>query len=142
MQDFTPERTIIRQVIDIPEIKVKVTEYRGEVKKCPKCRRKNTSKFLEGITNAVQYGDKIKAVAVYLTQYQLIPFKRGAELISHMFDIRLSQGTIVNFNNNCHERLESIEENIKSELTNSQGAVHYDETGIYIDKKRQWLHVA
>lgn len=79
---------------------------------------------------------------MYLTQYQLIPFKRGTELISDMFNIKLSQGTMVNFNNTCHEKLKSIEENIKSAITNSQGAVHYDETGIYIDKKRQWLHVA
>lgn len=142
LQDVTPERTIIRQVVDIPEIKVQVIEHRAEVKKCPKCRRKNTGKFPKGITNTVQYGNKIKAVAVYLTQYQLIPFKRGAELISDMFNINLSQGTMVNFNNRCHKNLESIEENIKTAITNSPDAVHYDETGIYIDKKRQWLHVA
>ena len=59
-----------------------------------------------------------------------------------MFDISLSQGTIVNFNKNCHEELEPIENNIKNSITNYAGAVHFDETGIYIDKKRQWLHVA
>lgn len=142
LQDVAPDRIIVRQVVDIPETKVKVTEYRSEVKKCLKCRRKNTGKFPEGITNTVQYGNKVKAVAVYLTQYQLIPFKRGAELISDMFNISLSQGTMVNFNNNCHEKLELVEKNIKNAITNCQGAVHYDETGIYIDKKRQWLHVA
>ena len=89
-------------MVDIPETKVKVTEHRSEVKKCPKCRRINTGKFPEGITNTVQYGDKVKAVSVYLNQYQLVPFKRGAELISDMFNISLSQGEIVNFNNNCH----------------------------------------
>ena len=142
LQDVTPERHIIRQIVDIPEIKVKVIEHRAEVKKCPKCRRKNTGEFPEGITNTVQYGDKVKAVSVYLNQYQLIPFKRGTELISDMFNISLSQGTMVNFNNNCHEKLEPVEENIKNVITSCQGAVHYDETGIYIDKKRQWLHVA
>lgn len=80
MQDVTPERCIIRQVIDIPEMKIKVIEHRSEVKKCPKCRRKNTGKFPEGIANTVQYGENVKAVAVYLTQYQLIPCKRGTEL--------------------------------------------------------------
>ena len=95
LQDVATDRIIVRQVVDIPETKVKVTEHRSEVKKCPKCRRKNTGKFPEGITNTVQYGDKVKAVAVYLTQYQLIPFKRGAELISDMFNISLSQGTIL-----------------------------------------------
>jgi transposase len=109
LQDVAPDSIIVRQVIDIPEIKVKVTEHRSEVKKCPKCRRKNTGKFPEGITNTVQYGDKVKAVSVYLNQYQLIPFKRGTDLISDMFNINLSQGTMVNFNNNCYEKLEPVE---------------------------------
>ena len=85
LQDVTPENYIIRQVIDIPDIKVKVTEHRAEVKRCPKCRRRNTGKFPDGITNVVQYGEKIKSVAVYLTQYQLIPYKRGSELIYDLF---------------------------------------------------------
>lgn len=142
LQDVTPERVIIRQIVDIPDVKVKVIEHRAEVKKCPKCRRKNTGKFPEGITNIVQYGEKIKAISVYLTQYQLIPYKRGSELISDMFGINLSQGTMVNFNDSCHEKLKPIEDNIKNSITTSQGAIHFDETGIYIDKKRQWLHVA
>ena len=82
--------------MDIPEIKVKVIEHRSEVKKCLKCRRKNTGKFPDGITNSVQYGDKVKAVSVYLTQYQMIPYKRSSELIFDMFGISLSQGTMVN----------------------------------------------
>ena len=142
MQDVIPENHIIRQVVDIPEIKVKVIEHRAEVKKCPKCRRKNTGKFPDGITNTVQYGEKVKAIAVYLTQYQLIPYKRGSELIDDMFGIKLSQGTIVNFNKGCHDALRPIENNIKNSITNDAGAIHFDETGIYIDKKRQWLHVA
>ena len=59
-----------------------------------------------------------------------------------MFGISLSQGTIVNFNNRCNDDLEPIENNIKDSITNHTGAAHFDETGIYIDKKRQWLHVA
>jgi transposase len=142
LQDVTPERHIIRQVVDIPEIKVKVIEHRAEVKKCPKCRRKNTGKFPDGITNTVQYSEKVKAVAVYLTQYQLIPYKRGTELISDLFGISLSQGTMVNFNTDCYDALEPIEDNIKGSITDFQEAVHFDETGVFIDKKRQWLHVA
>lgn len=49
---------------------------------------------------------------------------------------------MVNFNGKCHNSLESIENNIKKSLTNDSNIVHLDETGIYIDKKRQWLHVA
>lgn len=33
------------QVIDMPEIKVKIAEHRSEVKLCPKCRRMNPGSF-------------------------------------------------------------------------------------------------
>lgn len=70
IKDILPERYIVRQIIDIPDIKVKIIENRAEVKICPSCKNKNT----------VQYGEQLKVIAVYLTQYQLIPYKRGAEL--------------------------------------------------------------
>ncbi|WP_143323880.1 IS66 family transposase zinc-finger binding domain-containing protein [Clostridium sp. BL-8] len=45
MQDVIPENHIIRQVIDIPKIKVKVIEYRAEIKKCPICLFHRILKF-------------------------------------------------------------------------------------------------
>lgn len=142
LENVSPERYIIRQIIDIPEIKVKVTEHRAEVKICPICKCKNTASFPETLTNTVQYGERLKSVAVYLTQYQLIPYKRSAELIEDLFNHHLSQGSIVTFNQSCHDELEAITNNIRNSITSSTGAVHFDETGMYIDKKRQWLHVA
>lgn len=59
-----------------------------------------------------------------------------------MFGISLSQGTMVNFNTQCYEKLELIEDNIKDCIANFQEAVHFNETGIAINKKHQWLHVA
>ncbi len=140
--DVDTERHVVRQVVDIPDIKVKIIEHRSEVKICPNCRSKNTAAFPDEVTSTVQYGERIKATAVYLTQYQLIPYKRSAELIKDLFNHHLSQGSIVAFNKSCHERLESIEQNIKNAITSSQGAVHFDETGIRIDKKLHWLHVS
>lgn len=142
LENETPESYIIRQVIDIDEAKPKVTEHRAEIIRCPKCGAINKGNFPKDITNTVQYGERVKATAVYLTQYQLIPYKRSKELIDDLLGINLSEGTISNFNMSCYEILEPIEENIKHFITNYSGAAHFDETGIYIDKKRQWLHVA
>ena len=142
LKDISPQRHIVRQIIDIPDIKVKIVEHRAEVKICPHCKTKNTASFPEDIKNTVQYGERLKAVAVYLTQYQLIPYKRSAELIEDLFNHHLSQGSIVTFNQSCHDNLEAITNKIRNSLTSFTGAVHFDETGIYINKKRQWLHVA
>ncbi|WP_286161301.1 IS66 family transposase [Clostridium sp. KNHs214] len=142
LKNVSPERYIVRQIIDIPDIKVKIVEHRAEVKICPHCKSKNTASFPEEIKNTVQYGEQLKAIAVYLTQYQLIPYKRGVELIEDLFNIHLSQGSMVTFNQSCHDKLEAITNKIRNFLTSSTKAVHFDETGMYIDKKRQWLHVA
>lgn len=142
LKDVSAERYIIRQVIDIPKIKVKVIEHRAEVKNCILCGHKNAAKFPLGLVNTTQYGERIKAVSVYLAQYQLIPYKRMKEFFSDIFNLSISDGSLVSFNENCHKRLSSIEENIKNELTSSIGAVHFDETGVYVEKKRKWLHVS
>ena len=59
-----------------------------------------------------------------------------------MFNIHLSQGSMVSFNKTCHKKLEFIENDIKSTISNHDSSVHFDETGIYVEKKRKWLHVA
>jgi transposase len=89
----------------------------------------------------VQYGEGIKAIAVYLSQYQLLPYKRIKELYRDLLHVDISEGSLVTFNNTCYGQLETIEQEIKEQLITSTKAVHFDETGIYIGKKRQWLHV-
>ncbi|MGC7873918.1 DUF6444 domain-containing protein [Desulfosporosinus sp. SYSU MS00001] len=48
LEDVPAERYIKRQVIDLPEVKVKVIEHRAEVKKCI-CGHVNKAQFPEGI---------------------------------------------------------------------------------------------
>ncbi|NOQ76208.1 MAG: hypothetical protein GQ475_00165 [Methylococcaceae bacterium] len=62
-----------RQAFDIPLPKIEVTAHRAEKKKCT-CGHITTAIFPSEITASVQYGTRIKAAAVYLNQYQLIPY--------------------------------------------------------------------
>ena len=130
-----------RQVFDLPPIKVEVTEHRAQEKICPHCGQLNRAPFPEGVEQPTQYGTAIKAYAVYLNQYQLLPYERIRELFSDLFGIGLSTGTIVNANRTCSNALKPVEDMIKDKITAS-GVVHFDETGLYTEKKRWWLHVA
>ena len=123
LENETPESYIIRQVIDIEEAKPKVTEHRAENTRCPKCGAMNKGKFPKDIINTVQYGERVKATAVYLTQYQLIPYKRSKELIDDLLGINLSEGTIANFNMYCYEATEPLEDNIKNVFLNPVSAI-------------------
>jgi len=130
-----------RQVFEIPEIKAVVTEHCAEKKICPHCGKENIATFPEKVTHKAQYGDRLKAFAIYLQNYDFIPYERAAEFFTDIFRIPLSQGTLVNINLDCAEKLKDVEEEIKSRIIDSP-IVNFDETGFRIFGKRHWLHVS
>jgi len=130
-----------RQVFDIPPVKLEVTEHQSEVKICPGCHTVNRGSFPAGVTKSVQYGDRVKSLAVYLNQYQLIPYQRVTEMFEDLFGQSISQGTLLNAIETSYRNLESTEHWIKRTILNAS-TVHFDETGIYCSTKRLWLHAA
>lgn len=48
----------------------------------------------------------------YLTQDQLLPYKRSTKLIEDLFNHHLSRGSLTTFNKYCYEKLKVIENNI------------------------------
>ena len=64
-----------RQVFDLPERLLSVTEHRASVYRCEHCRGKTKAGFPEGVVGPAQYGERLKAAAVYLNVQQLIPLR-------------------------------------------------------------------
>jgi len=128
-----------RQVFDI-DISRLVTEYRAQVLEDDNGNRFVAS-FPEGVTKAVQYGNGIKAHAVYMSQFQLIPYNRIQDYFADQIQIPVSEGSVFNFNKQAFDALTYFEDQVKEKLTNAAVA-HADETGINIDGKRHWLHCA
>ncbi len=90
-----------RQVFDIKIVRV-VTEYRAEIVEDEEgCRF--VASFPEGVTKAVQYGPDMKAHAVYMSQYQLIPYKRIREYFEGQMGIPVSEGSLYNFNREAYD---------------------------------------
>jgi transposase len=69
-----------RQVIDLPPLKLEVTEHQVELKECPHCKFQNEATFPTEAKTSVQYGSRIKSLLVYLNQYQLLPYERTVQL--------------------------------------------------------------
>lgn len=130
-----------RQVFDIPPIKLRVTEHRAEIKTCPHCGCKNKAIFPEGIKQSVQYGSRLTSLSVYLHDYQLIPYERSCELLSDVCGCEISPATLIRAEKTCFEQLEDFEQHIKDLLKQSY-VINCDETGMRVEGKRQWLHVA
>lgn len=128
-----------RQVVDIDISRI-ITEYRIQILE-DEHKKRYYAEFPEGVTQQVQYGTSVKATAVYLSQYQLIPYARLEEMFNDQFQIPLSCGSVYNFNEDAYNRLDLFESLVKDKLIQSP-LIHADETGINIDGKRIWLHSA
>ena len=138
VDSFEVER---RQVFDIPDLRPKVTEFRAGKKRCPKCGKIHKGQFPTDIKATVQYGNKAKAAALYLTHYQLVPLERTTEIFANLFSLPISEGSLNTFTKIAHIGLEKTEQFIVENLIDANVA-HFDETGFYVDKKRGWLNVA
>lgn len=134
--DFTA-----RQECDIPPIKPIITEHRMVSKKCPKCKKVNVAEGPNELTQPIQYGPRISAVAAYLHYYQLLPIKRSQELFVDLFFLPMSQGTLINMYEAVYAQLEVSDNQIRNILLKSP-SLNCDETSMYINGKIQWLHVA
>lgn len=128
-----------RQVIEISISRV-VTEFRAQVLTSDAGDR-YVATFPPGVSRPVQYGASVKANAVYMSLFQLIPYERIQTHFDELFEVPLSAGTLCNFNRDAFDRLEVFSELAKRQLHQS-GLLHVDETGINVNGQRLWLHNA
>ena len=128
-----------RQVIDFV-VTLNVTEYRAQILIGASGER-YVAAFPPSVTRPVQYGPKTKASAVYMSQYQLIPYERIQDYLSDQIKINVSTGSLVNFNREAYDALERFDAVAKEKLR-SASFLNGDETGINVNGKRLWLHTA
>lgn len=141
LENVSPDKIVRRQVFDIPEPKMEVTEHRAEVKTCPCCNVKNIARFPDDVPASLQYGVNVKALIAMLSAYQFIPSERLSELFADLCGHSISPGTFFNILEQCNENLEVFEEIVKKDLVNSP-VVGFDETGMRCESKLHWVFSA
>jgi len=130
-----------RQVVDLPLLRLEVSEHRAAEKRRPQCHATTTGGFPAGVSTTVQYGAGIKALAVYLLTYHLLPYERTSALLGDLFGQPLAKGTLQTAVETCAEGLEEVEAQIKEALGQAD-VLHNDETGVRVQGTLQWVHVA
>ena len=93
--DIPGEEVERRQQIDFSPIRPFVTEYR-KIRKICSCSQLNTVAFPSTVTAPVCYGSNIQALVTYMNICQHIPYKRQREMLSEVFGVSLSEGSIKN----------------------------------------------
>ena len=131
-----------RQVFDLPEPRLEVTEHQAMIYRCPHCRGQTRATFPEGVISAAQYGPRVRAVSVYLNVQQLIPEDRVAQAMADLFGAAtLCPDSVVAWGKRKAEEFEAVAARIAALV--AQAAVrHLDETGFRVAGKGQWLHTA
>jgi transposase len=130
-----------RQVIDLPKVRFEVTEHQVERRLCT-CGEVSSGSFPKEAAAPVQYGPRLVSMAVYLSQYQLVPMERVSEALADVFGCEsFSEGTLDSALDECALELSAVEETIKEGLRQA-AVVHFDETGLEVKGKLNWLHVS
>ncbi|WP_081611998.1 IS66 family transposase [Janthinobacterium sp. CG3] len=129
-----------RQVIDTPVVACVVVEHRVLALRCA-CGQLLRSAFPAAVTQAVQYGPNVRALEVHLTQGQLLPFARAAQLITDLYDIAISPATLLAWVDEARVALQATADAIADSLR-AAPLVHADESGLRVQGKLHWLHVA
>lgn len=130
----------IRQVFDLPEPKLEVTEYQKLGCACANCGAYHEGAFPPGVNAHVQYGAGVRALAVLLNIAFKLPLKKIQTFFADLYGYALNQSTIVQATRKCFGQLESSEKAVKQGLLQSLVA-HFDETGLRVAGQLHWLHV-
>jgi transposase len=136
---FTELESQKRQEINV-RITTSVTEYQAQVLQ-DNLGERYVAQFPKGIEARVQYGPSVRGLAVYLSNYQMLPFERMQDLFQHQMNLPISTGTLVNMNSAASNLLLQFEQIAKNNLVNSS-LIYHDETGVNISGKTHWLHSA
>jgi transposase len=84
-----------RQVLDLPsDLTLQTVEHQAFAKTCPHCHTSTQAQFPQQVPAWVQYGPRLRALAVYLSQVQLLPYARTCELLGELFGVELSEGSL------------------------------------------------
>ncbi len=123
---------------EIPPLRLRFTEYRAE-RVLGTCGKIHRAEFPTGVEAPVQYGRRLKAVALYLSAYQLLPQARTCQSMADLCGVPMSEGTLNRIMLGAHRKLEPTERGIEAALA-QEPVLGLDETGCFLSGARLWQH--
>lgn len=129
-----------RQVFDLPQPRLFVEEHQVLAHQCA-CGCVVRGHFPAGVDAPVQYGHRIQAQSVLLNVDYRVPFAKVRQFWADLTGYAYNPATLVSVQTTLDEQLVPIDEQIKEHLK-AAAVCHFDETGVRVGGKLQWLHVA
>jgi transposase len=129
-----------RQVFDVPEIRLHVTEHVVERRRCA-CGCETKAAFPAAATAPACYGPGVRSLAAYLAVHQHLPFDRMAQLFRDVLGQEVSVGALAQMVAEAADATGPFLDNVKV-LLRAADAVHFDETGGRAAGRLHWVHSA
>src|SRR5664279_2516118 len=130
-----------RQVFDLPEPRpLEVTEHRAHACRCG-CGTVTKAEFPRGVAAPVQYGERVRGYAIYLSGVQLVPEDRVAQTMNDLFGMTISAPTMADIVARKATALAGFLDKTVLREALAAPVKHMDETGLRVNKKLLWLHV-
>lgn len=129
-----------RQVQELPPVRLVVTEHQALHLRCPACQHVSAAVFPPEVPSRAQYGPRLRALAVYLAQEQLVPLGRVQHLLADLFGVQLGRGSLVSWIQQAARVLEPVERAIKAALRRAH-VLRHDESGVRRAGRLAWAHV-
>jgi transposase len=111
------------------------------VMRCSRCGLRTKGVFPEEVRATVQYGPSVIAHALYLHDYQLLPYQRTSQAMRDLFGCPMSPSILARSVSGGASKLVETELKIKQKLRCSS-VLHADETGLRVEQKCHYVHVA
>jgi len=129
-----------RYAIDV-EIRTITTRHDQVKTACPNCGAISAGRFPEGLASRMQYGERVRTVAVLFTHYAMVGYDKTRKLLNDVFGIPTQAGTLVNHAKGFAQKSEPALQEIREKLRKS-AILHCDETSARVHGELQWLHNA
>jgi transposase len=130
-----------RQVFDVPVVRALVTEHRLLTCRCAGCGAVTTGTAPPAVAAPVQYGPGLAATAVYLMVGHHLPVERAAQILADLLGVEVSGGYLAGLLPRTALRLAGFAERVGRVIA-AAPVVHFDESGVRVDGRNRWVHVA
>jgi transposase/regulator of replication initiation timing len=132
---------VVRQVFDVPEVRVRVTAHLLHVLACAGCGGRTRAAAPVGMSAPAVYGPTVTMLAGYLSAQHHIPVARVAEILADLAGIEVSPGWVVAACTRMADAVAPANEAVKDAIADAPVA-HFDETVTRVAGRNHWLHTA
>jgi transposase len=132
---------VVRQVFDVPEVRVRVTAHLLHVLACAGCGGRTRAAAPVGVSAAAVYGPTVTMFAAYLSAQHHIPVARVVEILADLAGIEVSAGWVAAACARMADATAPANTAIKDAIAEADVA-HFDETVTRVAGRNHWLHTA